>query len=263
MNQTAMPIQAPVIVVENLVKRFGDVTAVGGLSFTVGRGEILGLLGPNGAGKSTTIQLMLGLTTATSGNIQVLGLDIERHRMEILKRVNFSSAYTSLPGNLTVWENMGVFARLYGLGRPAARIRELLDLFEIGHLARKRAGALSLGQATRLNLCKAFLNRPEVLFLDEPTSSLDPDIAAKVREVLLGVQRERGVTIIWTSHNMREVEQMCHRVIFIARGRLVAQGRPEDVAADMERADLEEVFITIARETGELKSLHRENDDVA
>ena len=215
---------AHAIEIRNLTKRFGEVTAVDRLSFTVARGEIFGLLGPNGAGKTTTIQLLLGLTTPTSGEIRVLGMGMPAQRLAILARVNFSSAYISLPSNLTVRENLRVFAGLYGVPKPRARIDALLELFEVTETAERTTGALSSGQLTRVNLCKAFLNEPEVLFLDEPTASLDPDIAEKVRTVLRRLQRERGVTIIYTSHNMREVEVLCDRVLFIARGRSVAEG---------------------------------------
>ena len=205
------------------------------------------MLGPNGAGKTTTIQLLLGLTTPTSGSIRIFGLDLPEHRREILQRVNFSSAYISLPFNLSVRENLNVFARLYGVSDRARRIRELLELFEISDVAGTVTGRLSSGQVTRVNLCKAFLNDPEVLFLDEPTASLDPDIAEKVRGALKLVQKERGVTIVYTSHNMHEVELVCDRVIFLSHGRLVAQGTPREVIAQADQESLEQVFITIAR----------------
>jgi ABC-2 type transport system ATP-binding protein len=236
------------IEIRNLTKRFGEVTAVDRLSFAVTRGEIFGLLGPNGAGKTTTIQLLLGLTTPTSGEIQVLGMSMPAQRLAILARVNFSSAYISLPSNLTVRENLRVFAGLYGVKKPRARIDALLELFEVTETAGRTTGALSSGQLTRVNLCKAFLNEPEVLFLDEPTASLDPDIAEKVRTVLRRLQRERGVTIIYTSHNMREVEVLCDRVLFIARGRSVAEGPPREVIERAQSDSLEDVFIAIARD---------------
>jgi ABC-2 type transport system ATP-binding protein len=237
----------PTIEVQNLTKRFGTVTAVDSLSFGVPRGEILGLLGPNGAGKTTTIHMLLGLTRPTEGEIRVFGMDIEEHRREILQRVNFSSAYVSLPFNLTVTENLTVFARLYGVRRPMARIARLLDLFEVPAVRGKVTGSLSSGQLTRLNLCKAFLNDPEILFLDEPTASLDPDIADKVRSTLRFLQREKGVTMIYTSHNMAEVERMCDRVIFLFRGTVVAQGPPRELTERARSGSLEELFISIAR----------------
>jgi ABC-2 type transport system ATP-binding protein len=234
--------------IRSLTKRFGDVTAVDDLSFTVAPGEVFGLLGPNGAGKTTTIQLLLGLTTPTSGHIRVLGLSMPEDRLAILARVNFSSAYISLPSNLTVRQNLRVFAGLYGVRSSRDKIDALLELFEVTGSADKATGALSSGQLTRVNLCKAFLNDPEVLFLDEPTASLDPDIADKVRTALQKLQRERGVTIVYTSHNMREVEVLCDRVLFLARGHSVAEGSPRDVIAHAKSASLEDVFIAIARD---------------
>jgi len=241
----------PVLVARGLVKTFDGVAAVDGVSFDLARGEILGLLGPNGAGKTTTIQLLLGLITPTAGTVQVLGLDLARHRRRILERVNFSSTYVALPSNLTVWENLNVFARLYGVRDPRRKVGELLALLEVPQVLGRVTGALSSGQQTRVHLAKALLNDPEVLFLDEPTASLDPDIAAKVREVLRTIQRERGVAMVYTSHNMAEVERMCDRVLFLARGRVVAEGAPEEVLRRARTASLEDLFLAIARE-GEL-----------
>jgi ABC-2 type transport system ATP-binding protein len=243
-----------VVEVHALTKRFAATVAVDGVSFDVAAGEILGLLGPNGAGKTTTLQMMLGLVTPTSGSVRVFGLDLARHRRAILQRVNFSSAYVSLPFNLTAFENLNVFARLYGVRRPTEKIRSLLDLFEIPEAFSRVTGALSTGQQTRLNLCKAFLNDPEVLFLDEPTASLDPDIADKVRTTLLRLQRERGVTMIYTSHNMREVERLCDRVVFLSKGKVAAEGTPEQLRGRAQQGTLDEVFIAIAR-GGELRSI--------
>jgi ABC-2 type transport system ATP-binding protein len=220
------------------------------VSFSAQRGEILGLLGPNGAGKTTTIQLLLGLTSPTSGRVRIFGLELASRRREILQRVNFSSAYISLPYNLSVRENLEVFGRLYGVRDRRRRIVQLLDLFEIPEVAGTVTGKLSSGQVTRVNLCKAFLNDPEILFLDEPTASLDPDIAEKVRSALKRVQRERGVTIVYTSHNMREIELVCDRVIFLSRGRVVAEGTPREILERADAESLEKVFITIARGGG-------------
>jgi ABC-2 type transport system ATP-binding protein len=237
-----------VIEVQGLTKRFGSVVAVADLSFSVRRGEIFGLLGPNGAGKTTTIQLLLGLTTPTAGTIWVFGLDLQKHRRAILQRVNLAATYVSLPTNLTVWENLNVFARLYGIRKPRAKIEELLELLDMTPLARRVTGTLSSGQITRLNLCKALLNDPEVLFLDEPTASLDPEVAARVRDILRRIQRTRGITTVFTSHNMREVEALCDRILFLARGRAVAQGTPEEVRARFRTQSLEEAFIVLARD---------------
>ena len=248
---------SPIIEVQQLTKRFGDLIAVDNLSFTIAPGETLGLLGANGAGKTTTMQLLLGLTTPTSGMARIFGLDIRRQRRAILQRVNFSSAYTSLPTNLTVWENLNVFAHLYGLRQPRHKIQTLLDLFEIPETLKQVTGELSSGQLTRLNLCKAFLNDPEVLFLDEPTASLDPAIAAKVRATLQQMQQAHRVTMLYTSHNMYEIERMCDRVLFLAHGTIVAAGTPRDVLAQARTASLEEAFIRIAQD-GTLRNVVEE-----
>ena len=242
--------QPAILEIEHLTKRFDGVTAVDDVSFSAQRGELLGLLGPNGAGKTTTIQLLLGLTAPTSGRVRIFGLELASRRREILQRVNFSSAYISLPYNLSVRENLEVFGRLYGVRDRRRRIAQLLDLFEIPEVAGTVTGKLSSGQVTRVNLCKAFLNDPEILFLDEPTASLDPDIAEKVRSALKRVQRERGVTIVYTSHNMREIELVCDRVIFLSRGRVVAEGTPREILERADAESLEKVFITIARGGG-------------
>ena len=236
----------PVIDVSRLSKHFKGLKAVDDISFAVPRGQILGLLGPNGAGKSTTLHLLLGLTRPTSGRVLIFGRELEQHRRSILARVNFSSAYTALPTNLSVWENMITFAMLYGVDRAHERIRELLELFEIPHTLHSLTGALSSGQLTRVNLCKALLNDPEVLFLDEPTASLDPNIAAKVRQTLLRVHRERRVTMVYTSHNMQEVQRMCERVLFLSKGRIVSDGSPQEMVHRARAESLEEVFISMA-----------------
>jgi ABC-2 type transport system ATP-binding protein len=249
---------APLVIeVASLVKRFGDVVAVDGLTFSVARGEILGLLGPNGAGKTTTLQILLGLTTPTSGSARVLGLDVGRHRYAILQRVNFSSAYTALPPNLTARENLNVFARLYGVRRPRAVIDALAERFGVAPLLGRVTGGFSSGQLTRLNLCKALLNDPEVLFLDEPTASLDPEVADRMLQTLRELRAERGVSIVYTSHNMQEVERLCDRVLFLSRGRAVASGTPLEVMERAQQASLEDVFIRIARD-GRLRDASEE-----
>jgi ABC-2 type transport system ATP-binding protein len=248
MAEAAARSSEPVVLVSGLTKRFHETIAVDSVSFQARRGEILGLLGPNGAGKTTTLQMLLGVTTPSAGHARILGLDLATHRRAILQRVNFSSAYVSLPFNLTAYENLNVFSRLYGVSRPAEKIRALLELFEIPEARERVTGALSTGQQTRLNLCKAFLNDPEVLFLDEPTASLDPDIADKVRTILVRLQRERGLTMIYTSHNMLEVERLCDRVIFLSRGRVVAEGTPQELRDRVHGGSLDDVFIKVARD---------------
>jgi len=254
-------VDTPVTEIHGLTKRFGKLTALDTLSFRVCKGNILGLLGPNGAGKTTAIHCMLGLVTPSSGSIRILGLDINQHRRRILSQVNFSSAYTALPSNLTVRENLTVFARLYGLRSARKRIESLLELFEIEETADRITGSLSSGQLTRLNLCKAFLNEPEILFLDEPTASLDPDIAAKVRKRLHELQRQRGLTMIYTSHNMQEVEQMCDRVIFLAKGRIVMQGSPAEIIKQSKSRSLEDLFIAIARNGHLYRTVSSQEDE--
>ncbi|HUJ10543.1 MAG TPA: ABC transporter ATP-binding protein [Verrucomicrobiae bacterium] len=236
-----------IVEVQHLRKEFDGTVAVADVSFVVERGEIVGVLGPNGAGKTTTIQVLLGLTTATAGTVRVFGRDLMKHRVEILQRSNFSSAYTGLPSNLKVRENLLIFSKIYGVKGHREKIDQVLDLFEIKHLRDKITGHLSSGESTRVNLCKALLNDPELLMLDEPTASLDPDIADKVRKLLRRIQREKGMTMIYTSHNMRDVEEVCDRVLFLHKGRIIAEGTPQQVTHKFRQKSLEDVFIRVAR----------------
>ncbi len=238
----------PIVQVSNLTKRFGDFTAVNGISFEIKPGEILGLLGPNGAGKTTTIQMMLGLITPTAGSIRMFGLDLERHRERIMHDVNFSSTYISMPYSLTAEENLRVMAKLYGMRNVEGRIDEVVKQLEMDEFRTKLTRKLSSGQMTRLTLAKAILTEPKVLFLDEPTASLDPDIAEKIRRFLKEVRRSTGLSILYTSHNMYEMEEMSDRIIFLQRGNIVAQGTSEEIIRRFGQADLEEVFLKIARE---------------
>jgi ABC-2 type transport system ATP-binding protein len=240
-------VNEPVVQVEHLRKEFNGTVAVADVSLHVQRGEIVGLLGANGAGKTTTIQVLLGLTTPTAGTVKIFGRELEPHRVEILQRCNFSSAYTGLPSNLRVWENLLVFAKLYEVKNQRTKIDELLELFEIAHLKNKVTGHLSSGESTRVNLCKSLLNDPELLLLDEPTASLDPNIADKVRKLLRRIQREKGITMIYTSHNMRDVEEVCDRVLFLNKGVIIAEGTPQQVIDHFQQKSSEEVFITVAR----------------
>ena len=237
----------PILEIQNLVKEFGTVKAVNGLSFGVKEGTITGLLGPNGAGKTTTIQMILDLITPTSGVIKIFGLPMQKHREETLGKINFSSPYVALPGNLRVWENLHTFARLYGVKDIKGKIDELADFFNIRKLLPRMTSTLSTGQLTRLNLTKALLNNPRLLLLDEPTASLDPDIADKTRHMLKRIQKERGVTILYTSHNMQEVEEICDEVIFIDQGKLKDRGVPAELVKKYGHQDLNDVFLEIAR----------------
>ena len=207
-----------VLEVKNLTKKFGKFTAVDNISFEIKDGEILGLLGQNGAGKTTTIQMLLGLMEATSGEISYFGKNLINHREEILQQVNFSSTYISLPWFFTIDENLDIFARLYQIPDKKKRIDKLLQEFEVEHLRKKQYFMLSAGERARVLLTKAFLNYPKVILLDEPTSSLDPDIAVKIRKFLIKERDEYNVSILLTSHNMAEVEEMCDRVIVIKSG---------------------------------------------
>jgi ABC-2 type transport system ATP-binding protein len=240
----------PAIVVRDLVKRYDDVLAVRGVSFAVGRGTTTALLGGNGAGKTTTLAMLLGVLTPTAGDIRVLGVDIARERYRALPRMNFTSPYVDLPKRLTVRENLRVFADLYGVPRPTERIAGLAAEFDLDALLRRPYGELSAGQRTRVLLAKALINRPEVLLLDEPTASLDPDVGDRMRSYLERYQRASGCTVLLASHNMREVERLCDDVIMLRAGRIVDQGAPAALIARYGRASMEEVFLDIARGGG-------------
>lgn len=245
---------APEVILEarDLTREFEGVRAVDGFSFKLRRGEVLGLLGANGAGKTTSMNMLLGLTTPTSGNIFAFGKDFLKYRVELLRRMNFSSAYTALPSNLQVWQNLTVFAKIYGVPNPKKKIDDLLEMFEITDMRKRVTGQLSSGESTRVNLCKALLNDPDLLLLDEPTASLDPDIADKVRKAIRRVQSERKISILYTSHNMIDIEEICDRVIFLHKGKIVAQGTPKEIMSRAESASMEDVFIKIAR-SGEIE----------
>lgn len=237
----------PILEALSLRKAFGTFVAVDDVSFALAPGEILGLLGPNGAGKTTTIQMLLGLITPSAGAIRAFGLDFARNRAAILQRANFSSTYVSLPFTLSVRENLAVFGRLYGVKNLKARVDAILELLNLQDLADRQTKSLSSGQLTRLHLAKALLNDPELLFLDEPTASLDPDTADQVRQLLKRLRAERGLSILYTSHNMAEMQEMSDRVVFLNRGKVLATGTPESLIARFEAEDLEELFLKIAR----------------
>jgi ABC-2 type transport system ATP-binding protein len=236
-----------VIKVEGLVKRFGKVEAVAGLDFTVARGTTVALLGGNGAGKTTTISMLLGLLMPTSGTVEVLGHDMRYDRYAALPRMNFSSPYVDLPHRLTVAENLLVYALLYGVRKPRQRVRELGEDLAMGSLMKRRYGTLSAGQRTRVALAKALLNEPDVLLLDEPTASLDPDTGDWVRTYLEQYQRRTRATILLASHNMGEVERLCSDVLMMRAGRIVDRGAPAELIGRYGRRNMEEVFLDIAR----------------
>jgi len=235
-----------VLEVSGLTKRYGDVNVVDDVSFHVRSGETVGVLGPNGAGKTTIIHMILGLVTPSAGDVRILGLDPHRDRTA-LELVGFTATYVSLPQTLTVRENLRVFAHLYGLRNGDARIQYLVDRLRIGHLADKPARHLSSGQATMAHVAKALLPSPRLMLLDEPTASLDPDAADRARRQMTAIAREEGITQVITSHNMREVEELCDRVLFIRSGKIVAEGTAAQLYERFSAEDLEEVFLTIAR----------------
>jgi len=241
------PVTPPIIEVTHLTKVFDDTVAVDDVTLQVDRGEFVGFLGPNGAGKTTTIAMLLGVVAPTRGTIRILGESMPQGREYVLSRVNFSSPYVALPHELTVRENLIVFSHLYGVANPRETIDKLTETFGIAHLLGRRTGALSSGESARLNLVKAFLNDPEILFLDEPTAALDPDAADTVRSLLVDFKAERGLTIFYTSHNMREVERLSSRIIFLHRGRVVADGPTAEILRQHHKADLEEFFLELAR----------------
>jgi ABC-2 type transport system ATP-binding protein len=245
-NQTEI---IPAIAVEGLTKRFGAVTAVDEIGFVVPRGVTSALLGGNGAGKTTTLSMLLGLLLPDAGTIHILGEDMRRHRFRVLPRMNFSSPYVDLPRRLTVRQNLVIYARLYGLKNRAARIAMLAEDLKIASFLDRKTGDLSAGQKTRVVLAKALLNEPELLLLDEPTASLDPDSGDWVRSYLETYRARTNATILLASHNMGEVERLCSDVMMMRQGRIVDRGSPVELIDRYGRADLEEVFLDIARGT--------------
>lgn len=228
-----------ILEVKNLTKRFGKFTAVNDISFSLQKGEVLGLLGPNGAGKTTTIQMLLGIMDSTTGSVQYFGKEFSKNREEILKKINFSSTYISLPWYFTVSEILELFARLYEVPDRRKRIKKLTEEFELSELADKGYNKLSSGEKTRLLLTKAFLNYPKLILLDEPTASLDVDIAVKIREFLKKQQKNYGVSVLLTSHNMSEVEEICDNVVILNKGDVIARNTPENLAKSISNSKVE------------------------
>jgi ABC-2 type transport system ATP-binding protein len=235
------------IAVKHLVKRYAEVTAVDDVSFTIAKGSRTALLGGNGAGKTTTIAMLLGLVLPTSGEIRVFGEDMTRHRYRVLQRMNFISPYVNLPMRLTLRQNLETFANLYGVRDPGGRVRDIAGELRLDDLLDRPAGTLSAGQKTRAALAKALVNAPELLLLDEPTASLDPDTADWIRGVLTAYQAARGATLLIASHNMLEVERLADRVIMLEKGRIVEDGTPAELLGRYGRETLEDVFLDIAR----------------
>jgi len=244
----------PVLEVKSLHKAYGGVHAVDGVSFSVKRGEIVGLLGPNGAGKTTTINMILGVLEPSMGSISIDGIDVRKHRSEAMERTNFTAVYAHLPGNLTVVQNLRVFGLLYGVPRLPKRVAELLVEFDLTRFAHTRCGLLSSGEQTRVSLAKAMLNYPQLLLLDEPTASLDPSTARGAREKIREFATKNSGGVLWTSHNMHEVAEVCDRVLFLSHGKILLEGDPKSLPGQHGKKDLEELFITVAREPLSLES---------
>lgn len=228
----------PLLKVDQLVKDFGSFRAVDGISFTIPRGSIVGVLGKNGAGKTTTIHMLLGITTPTSGTISYFGNDFNSHRQASLQRINYISSYNTLLGRTTVWENLQIYARLYNTQDHNKKIHELMTYFEVEGMKNKIYEDLSSGQKTRVNLVKSLLNEPELILMDEPTASLDPDIADKTLSLIENWKKEKNISILYTSHNMQEVTRICDDVLFLSNGKIIEHDTPQNLTRKVTKAEL-------------------------
>jgi ABC-2 type transport system ATP-binding protein len=241
-----------VLSVANLSKRYGDTLAVNDISFDVRCNEIVGLLGPNGAGKTTTINMILGVLEPTTGTVRIQNIDLAKRRAQALQHTNFAAVYAPLPGNLTVRENLRIFGMIYRVPRLEDRISAVLREYDLEPFRNTKCGVLSSGEQTRVALAKAMLNSPVLLLLDEPTASLDPSVAREVRDKIRGFASECRAGVLWTSHNMYEVAEVCHRVLFLSHGKILLEGDPKTLPNEHGKETLEELFITVAREPLEL-----------
>ncbi len=237
-----------ILKIKNLCKQYGDFSAADNISFSVKRGEVVGLLGPNGAGKTTTINMILGILEPSSGQIEFLGKDAAQNRSASNQKINFSAVYAHLPGNLTVWQNLYIFGLLYEVKNLKQKIKIILKEYELEDFAKTKVGLLSSGEQTRVNLAKATINDPCLLLLDEPTASLDPSAARIIRERIKKYAVNANAGILWTSHNMAEIEAVCDRVLFLSHGRILLEGDPKTLARQHGKLNLEELFIAMARE---------------
>jgi ABC-2 type transport system ATP-binding protein len=237
-----------VLTVTNLRKFYADTVAVEAISFSVQLGEIVGLVGPNGAGKTTTINMILGVLQPTSGTILIDGVDLSKNRSRALQCTNFEAVYAPLPGNLTVMQNLRIFAMLYDVKHISTRIAELLQQFELDRFRNTKCGVLSSGEQTRVGLAKAMLNNPKLLLLDEPTASLDPAIAQEIRAKIRDFSGAGSGGVLWTSHNMPEVAEVCDRVLFLSHGKIVLEGDPRRLPGEHGKNTLEELFLAVARQ---------------
>jgi ABC-2 type transport system ATP-binding protein len=240
--------------IKNLSKKFNTILAVNNISFEIEKNKTLGLLGPNGCGKTTSIGMMLGLITPTSGKILINEISLEaKNRIELLSLMNFASPYIELPKKLTVKQNLEIYARLYGVKQISNRILEMAEDLNLKDLLNKKTGELSSGQKNRVSLAKSLINKPKLLFLDEPTASLDPDVGDFVREYLEKYKNKNELTILLASHNMREVERLCDSIVMMKQGKIVDSGTCDQLIAKHGRKNLEETFLKIARDNNELE----------
>ena len=239
---------ATMIEINNLHKKFGNILAVKNINFKINKGTIIGLLGPNGCGKSTTIGMMLGLIKPTSGTVIIKNKNIENNRTDLLEKMNFISPYIELPKKLTVEENLKVYGRLYGVKNLESKISEIMEKLNLTEFKKRKTGELSSGQKNRVSLAKALINDPEILLLDEPTASLDPDVGDYIRTFIEDFASKKGATILLASHNMNEVERLCHEVMMMKNGEIIDKGKCSDLVNKHGRKNLEEVFLKIARE---------------
>jgi ABC-2 type transport system ATP-binding protein len=237
-----------VLSVERLSKSFGELKAVDAISFHVAPGEIVGLVGPNGAGKTTTINMILGVLEPSAGRIEIEGVDLAHDRSQALASTNFAAVYAPLPGNLTVEQNLRVFAMLYSVANISARVDRLMSVYDLVRYRRTKAGLLSSGEQTRLSLAKAMLNHPRLLLLDEPTASIDPSSARDIRAGIAKFVDSGHCGVLWTSHNMYEVQAVCDRVLFLSHGRIVLEGDPKTLPRDHGAASLDDLFVSVAQE---------------
>jgi ABC-2 type transport system ATP-binding protein len=241
-------LQTNVLSISSLCKSYGQMAAVDNISFHVKPNEIVGLLGPNGAGKTTTINMILGVLAPTSGAIVIQGVDVSTERSRALANTNFAAVYAPLPGNLTVEQNLRVFGMMYTVANLSERIEELLRQFDLVRFRHTKCGVLSSGEQTRVCLAKAMLNQPQLLLLDEPTASLDPATAREIRTSIRDFVASGTGGVLWTSHNMYEVQEVCDRVLFLSRGKILLEGNPNTLPREYGKESLEELFITVARE---------------
>ena len=240
--------------VKNLVKKFKSTVAVNNISFEIEKNNTLGLLGPNGCGKTTSIGMMLGFITPTKGEIFVDNIKLNsKNRIKLLSLMNFASPYIELPKKLTVRQNLEVYARLYGISEKVERIEELVEDLDLGKFLNKNTGELSSGQKNRVSLAKSLINKPKLLFLDEPTASLDPDVGDFVREYLEKYKNKNELTMLLASHNMKEVERLCSKIIMMKQGKIVDEGTCEELINKHGRENLEDTFLKIARSNNELE----------